>query len=66
MLRLENHLKQLNSTLLGLSDNTMGALEALRDLVGNVGTRQEKLANVLQRLCEIIEELKHEVERVGA
>lgn len=66
MFRLESHFRQLNATMLELSNNTMGALEALRDLVASVGTRQEKLAGVLQRLCEIIEELKHEVERVGA
>lgn len=64
--RIESRYPAIENLIVELNKNVLGALDALRDLIVNIAGRQEKLASVLSRLCDVIDELKHEVERVGA
>lgn len=64
--RIESRYPAIENLIVELNKNMLGALDSLRELLINISGRQEKLASVLGRLCDVIDELKHEVERIGA
>ena len=64
--RIDSRYPMIEGMIVELNKNVLAALDSLRELLVTVAGRQEKLTSILARLCEVIDELKHEVERVGA